>query len=436
MLKYDLFNKETGEIYDRVTASESARLECPSCRHLIHPDERMEMQQWGMWVKEGESINDKGHRVGTGRRTKTASFWLNGMAASFTNWAGLVHTYLTAEEEYQSTQSEEALKKFYNTDLGEPYLPKAIGEERMPEDLVARAEPLPEKMVPAGVRFLVANIDVQKNMFVVQVHGIMPGQPFDMVVIDRFQIRKSKRVDEAGESLWVKPATYQEDWDLIIEEVMEKTYPLADDSGRRMAIKMTTSDSGGFSKGKGESTTAMAYGFYRKLRKEGLHHKFHLVKGDGKPGNPRARITHPDAQQKDKNSTARGDVPVMILNSNVIKDMLHARLDSMEPGKGMYRFPNWLPDWWYQEMCSEIRTPKGWEKREHAHNEAWDLSYYCIGVCISSLMVVEKMDWANPPKWAADWATNILISEPDQPKRFAREVKRKRSFSELAEAMA
>lgn len=436
MLKYDLFNKKTGEIYDRVSASETARLECPSCQYLIHPDERMEMQQWGMWIKDGESVDMDGHRTGTGRRTKTASFWLNGMAASFTNWAGLVHTFLTAEEEYQSTQSEEALKKFYNTDLGEPYLPKSIGEERLPEDMIARAEPLPEKMVPAGVRFMVANIDVQKNMFVVQVHGISPGQPFDMVLIDRFQIRKSKRVDEAGEVLWVKPATYLSDWDEIIEQVMEKTYALADGSGKRMAIKMTTCDSGGFSKKKGESTTAMAYSFYRKLRSEGLHTRFHLVKGSGKPGIPRARITHPDAQQRDKNSTARGDVPVMIFNSNEIKDMLHARLDSIEPGKGMYRFPNWLADWWYQEMCAEVRTPAGWEKREHANNEAWDLSYYCIGVCISSLMVVEKMDWANPPNWAAEWDKNVLISEPDQPKRFARVAKPKYDLSQLAEAMA
>ena len=436
MLRYDLFNKETGEVYDRVTASETARLECPSCKALIHPDERMEMQQWGMWIKDGEGVDKKGHRFGTGRRTKIASFWLNGIAASFTTWKELVHTYLTAEEEYESTQSEEALKKFYNTDLGEPYLPKSIGEDRLPEDLLARAEPLLEKMVPAGTRFMIANVDVQKNMFVVQVHAILPGKPFDMVLVDRFQIRKSKRTDEAGEHLWVKPATYQEDWNLLIEEVMERTYPLEDESGRRMAIKLTTCDSGGYSKKKGESTTAMAYGFYRELRKQGLHTRFHLVKGSGKPGIPRARITHPDAQQRDKHATARGDVPVMIFNANELKDMLHTRLDCLEPGKGMYRFPNWLADWWYQEMCAEIRTPGGWEKREHANNEAWDLSYYCIGICISSLLLVEKMDWNNPPKWAAEWDTNILISKPDEPKRFQAPVKQRRDFSKLAEAMA
>lgn len=436
MLRWDTFNKETGEIYDRVTAASTARLECPECKELIHPDERHEMQQWGMWVKEGEWIDKKGHRHGTPRRTKIASFWLNGMAAAFTSWSGLVNTFLTAEEEYENTQSEEALKKFYNTDLGEPYMPKAVGEERLPEDLLARAEPFEEKLVPMGTRFIVMNVDVQKNMFVVQAHAILPGVPFDMVLLDRFEVRKSKRKDETGEHLWVKPATYLEDWNLLIEEVMEKTYPLADGSGRRMAVKITTCDSGGYSRKKGESTTAMAYNFYRELRKQGLHHAFHLVKGEGKPGIPRARITHPDAQQRDKNATARGDVPVMIFNSNMLKDSLHARLDSLEPGKGMYRFPNWLPDWWYQEMCAEIRTPKGWEKREHANNEAWDLSYYCIGICVSSLIVIEKIDWSNPPKWAAPWESNILISEPDAPKRFAAPVKRTYDFSKLAEALA
>ncbi len=435
-LTWDTFDKKTGEVYDTITASETVRLVCPGCGAKIHPDERHEMQQWGMWIKDGEWVNEKGQRCGTGRRTKIASFWLNGMAAAFTSWPQLVRTYITAEEEYQSNQSEEALKKFYNTDLGEPYLPKAVGEDRLPEHLAARAEPLDEKHVPLGTRFLVMNVDVQKNMFVVQCHGIAPGRPFDMVLVDRFQIRQSKRRDdETGELLWVKPATYAEDWELLIEQVMQRTYPLADGTGRRMGVKFTTCDSGGYSKEKGQSVTGMAYDFYRRLRREGLSGSFHLVKGDSTPGAPRARITTPDAQHRDKNAVARGDVPVLMLNPNMLKDMLHSRLDCLEPGKGMYRFPNWLPDWWYQEMTAETRTPKGWEKRAHAKNEAWDLSYYCIGLCVSPLLFVEKIDWSKPPLWAAEWDTNILISAKDAPKRFAPPAKPKHDFAKFAEAM-
>ena len=428
---------EWDDLGDPVSSSETVRMRCPHCGHAIHPDERHEMQQWGMWVKDGEGVDPKGRRFGAGRRTSIASFWLNGIAAAFTTWAGLVRTYLTAEDEFARTQSEEALKKFYNTDLGEPYLPKAVDSDRLPEHLQARAENLgDEPTVPLGSRFQVANVDVQKNLFVVQVHAIAPGNPYDIALVDRFQIRKSKRLDEDGEALWVKPATYLEDWDLLIEQVMEKTYPLADGSGRRMGIKITTCDSGGYSKDKGESVTSMAYQFYRRLRRDGLHLRFHLVKGDSKPGVPRARITHPDASQRDKHATARGDVPVLMLNSNVLKDALHARLDCVEPGKGMFRYPNWLPDWWYQEMCAEERTTKGWEKRPHAKNEAWDLAYYCLGVCASSLLLVEKLDWANPPLWAAEWNRNSMVSLPNQPRRFAEPAAPQSNFKRLAEQLA
>lgn len=437
MLEYATVD-DSGAQLDHLTASESARLRCPHCGHLIHPDSRHEMQQWGMWVKEGEAVLANGRKVGVGRRTKIASFWLNGMAAAFTSWPLLVRTYLVAEEEYQTTGSEEALKKFYNTDLGEPYVPKAVDSTRLPEHLAARAEDLGEKEVPAGTRILLCNVDVQKNMFVVQTHGICPGKPYDMVLIDRFSIKMSNRddPDNPGQKLWVKPASYLQDWDLLIEQVMDKTYPLADQSGRRMAIKFTTCDSGGYSKTKGESVTSMAYEFYRRLRKDGKHGRFHLVKGDPSVGAPRARISYPDAQKKDKLAAARGDVPVLMFNPNILKDALHARLDCIEPGKGMYRFPNWLPDWWFQEMCAEDRTTKGWENVRSARNEAWDLSYYCIGVCASSLLQIEKIDWNNPPLWAAEWERNNMISKPGADKRFAQPSKPAYDLAELAARIA
>lgn len=428
---------------DPLTSSESVRMKCPHCGELIHPDERHEMQQWGMWLKDGQGIDPEGRRFGKGRRTSIASFWLRGVAASFVTWKRLVEVYLLAEEEYRKTGSEEALKKFYNTDLGEAYLPKAVDSDRLPEHLKTRAERYADlddddaKIVPHNSRMLIATVDVQKNLFVVQIHAILPGSPFDIALVDRFRIKQSNRYDEdTGEILWVKPATYLEDWDLLIEQVMNKTYPLADGSGRHMAVKLTVCDSGGYSKDKGESVTSMAYAFYRRLRDEGLHGRFHLLKGESKPGIPRTRITYPDSSDKNQWAAARGDVPVLMLNSNALKDALHARLDCIQPGKGMYRFPTWLADWWYQEMCSEFRTPKGWEKYSHSHNEAWDLSYYCIGACISKLINIEGIDWSNPPAWAAEWDENILISQPNEPKKFAESINNTYDFGKYATALA
>lgn len=410
--------------------AETVRLVCPTCGHKIHPDDREEMQEWGIWLKGGQSIDAKGRVFGPTPRTTIASFWLRGLAAAFSNWKKLVATYLDAQDAYDRTNSEEALVKFYNTDLGEPYLPKALSEMRLPETLKARAEKLPERKVPEGVRFLVATVDVQTNMFVVQVFGILPGKPFDMVVIDRFDVRNSQRIDDSGNALWVKPHAYLEDWDELIDNVLHKVYPLGDDSGRVMQIKMVGCDSGGK-----KGATTMAYNFYRKLRDENLHRRFILLKGDPSPNQPRARITYPDSNRRDSKAGARGDIPLLMLNSNMLKDDLNGRLDCLEPGKGMFRTPDWLSDSFYAELCAEVREAKGWTKVS-PRNEGWDLAYYCIGLCVSELIRVEHIDWSNPPSWADEWDNNDLVRHEEDESRFANEDKSMYDFSIFAKTLA
>ena len=419
---------------DDVSSAETVRMECPKCGQDIHMNDRHEMQQWGVWVKDGEAVDKAGRRYGKAYRSSIGSFWLKGVAASFVSWKQLVETYLVAEREFQNNGDEEALKKFYNTDLAEVYIPKSAESSRLPEHLKARAEKFcepDERVVPEGVRFLVACVDVQKNMFVVQVQGISPGSPFDITLVDRFDIRKSLRIDDDGDAHWVKPGTYLEDWDLIIEQVMQKSYPLQCRPDLRMAVKLTVCDSGGK-----EGVTTNAYSFYRKLRAENLHGRFHLVKGDHGPNQPRTRVSYPDASKKDNKSAARGDVPVLLLNSNALKDTLSSRLDCLEPGKGMYRFPDWAEDWWYREMCAEIRTTKGWENPSHTRNEAWDLSYYCIGAGVSKLLLLEHIDWSNPPSWCGEWDKNDLIHKADMPKKFAQDRVEVYDFSKLGERLA
>lgn len=397
-------NLEWDDHPDSAKAAATVRMVCPVCGDRIAPHERDNMNLMGVWLREGQRVENS-RVVGEGRESTIASFWLNGTAAAFTTWQNLVQKFLDADREHQRTGSDEALKSFFNVDVGDPYLPKAQELDRLPEVLQARASPLPQREVPDGVRFLVATVDVQGKRFVVQIHGIGPGRPFDITIVDRFSINKSNRLDDDDEHWPVKPGTYQEDWDLITEQVIRRTYPLADGSGREMAIKMTFCDSGGE-----DGVTTNAYGYYRKLRAEGLAGRFHLVKGSKNPDRPRTWIDFPDSKKKDRLSAARGDVPVLFLNSNVLKDNLSHRLDSISPGTGMVRFPDWLPDWFYQELCVETRTPKGWEAPRGVRNEAWDLLYYCIGGCVSPLLKIEALDWAGTvPSWADEWDRNPLV---------------------------
>lgn len=425
-------------------AADTVYMDCPHCHHAIQPKQRNEMQSMGLWLREGEAIID-GKIVGSPRRSNIASFWLEGTAARFTTWAKLVKTYLDAKKELEDTGSEESIKKFYNTDLGRPYVPLSMLAQRTVSEMMARSEPLPEATVPRNVRALVACIDVQLNRFIVQVHGIAPGRPHDIIVIDRFEILKSKRQDDDGDPFMVRPGVYQEDWDLITEQVIDRTYPVDDDTGRRMKIKMTLCDSGGEqkSRGKGGATgsggvTSAAYAYWRKLLAEKKSNSFHLVKGDGNPNAARAYISMPDTKDRKNLARAQGDVPVLMLNSNTLKDTLSNLLDVTEPGKGLIRWGDWLTEEWFAELCAEVRDEKGWHNTRK-RNEAWDLLYYMVGAGFSSLLRLHKVDWSNPPSWLAPWEENNLVISPDNDNEL--EAKKKKvgttsGFAELGRKLA
>lgn len=442
------------ELKSNMDKAESAYMECPHCSYRIKPQQRKKMNNWGQWIKEGQWIDDEGYIQGEGNGSNIASFWLMGVAASFVTWPQLVKSFLDAEDDYLATGDETALTKFYNTDLGLPYVPRHISDsdQRTPEALQGRCEEWTYKKVPPKVRFLLGLVDVQKNAFVVQIIGVAPGQPFDLYLVDRFTIQYSDRMDpsapEGKESfLWVKPASYLEDWDKIKEEVMQATYELDDDSGRKMAVKLTLCDSGGAagknakdgSVDKKGGVTTNAYDFWRKMREQGLASRFHLLKGDSTPGAPRARITYPDSEIAKDKARRRAEIPVLQLNPTINKDNLDARLDVLEPGKGMIHLPQWLVDmkmgWLFAELTSEVREPgKGWVKVAK-RNEAWDLFYYAIGACVSSLIGIDKVNWDRPPSFATDWDDNPLVIEVEAEVAFEHRESKLFNFADFGKKM-
>lgn len=398
---------------DIAEAAEQAQMACPHCGALHSPDRKFELNLRGKWVGEGQYVDADGVVRGEKSRSDIASFWLKGPAAAFSKWSTLVSNYIKAIEEFERTGSQEALKSTVNTDQGEPYVERSLSGTRLPEDLKNRAEDfgVDGPAVPEGVRFLTATIDVQANRFEVQVTGVVPppneGAPVDHVVVDRFAIVKSERKDDDGDTLWVKPATNPEDWDLITEQVLTKTYPLTDGSGRRMAIKMVGCDSGGR-----KGVTTQVYDFWRKLRREGMAGRFLPLKGTGEPRAPRINLTYPDTAYNGKRAIASGEVPVLMIQTDHIKDDLNNKLDRTEPG-GMIRFSDTLPDEFYTELTVEAKNLKGkWDNPRKLRNEAWDLLVYHLALC--SHLRVEHIQWDRPPGWADEWEYNDLVSEPER----------------------
>lgn len=402
---------------------ETAFMKCPSCGYPIKPSERHGMQQWGYW------------KPAPGRVTSIASYWLEGTAAAFITWPELVEKYLDAQKQFDDTGDESALLKFFNQDLGRPHVPHAQEAALTPEAMMARAEPLGERPgevpklnrddppeVPADVRMLLPCIDVQKGHWVVQVHGIRPGKPCDIVIVDRYSVVMSKRLDEDGHPYGVRPHQYQEDWELLVNGVMLRNYPLSDGSGRVMQPKLTLCDAGGFADASDNRTSGSggvsekAFAFQRDLQQRGLASRFHLVRGSGTRMDKLTWIDKPNAQNKSSGPTSwiRGDVPVLYMNSNQAKDILANRLEVVEPGAGRIAFPDWLPAWWYGELCAEYYDPgKGWKNPKGRRNEAWDCLYYAVAASLSPLLALDRISWERPPVWLAPWDEgNPFVLEP------------------------
>ena len=395
-------------------ADEYARVICSQCGSEHRMEDRPALQRTGAWLHEGQTFDEHGDIAGERRRSQISSYWLGGAAAAYQRWDSMLLKYFQAVQSWATTADEAPLRAVTNTDFGAPYLSVVARGKRKVADLLLRREDYPRGVVPEGVYFLTAQVDVQGTSFVVSVMGW--GRRLESWIIDRFSIVQSPGRMDGARPAQIDPATYIEDWDAVREQVIDKTYPLAENDELRMPVALILCDSGGR-----EGVTVRAYDYWRKCREEDLGRRFQLLKGSARVDAPRAVQTWPDARQRqDRRSGARGDVPVWMLNTNAWKDAVDADLKRPEPGPGFTHLPDWMPENAYLEYVAEERTDKGWKNPQNKRNESFDLHGY--GRAGAYILGAEQLDWDNPP----EWAQRPSDGAPTQPVMQAARVKIKR----------
>lgn len=411
------------ELDDPMAAAKTARVKCPRCEHLIHEDEKYDLNLDGRWFREG-GIDAYGYEVTDEsriRESKWATFWFEGVVAAFASWENLVYRYLNALEQFDRAGDEEALKSFINVNMGRPYVIQNHGQELGAHQLMARAGSYERGIVPEGGRFLIMTIDVQGGKsnprFVVQAQVF--GEGLQRWVIDRFEVRENP--NRNGDR--VNPAVYGEDWDLLIERVIKKTYPLSDASGRVMKPLITLCDSGGSGARqtgvqKDTSVTDQAYQFYNRLKPQGLNHLFRLVKGASNNQDTLVKESFPDKRSK----LAHGEIPLLLLHTNRLKNRVVASYSREEFGSRYFHLPGWCERDWFDELTAEYIDDQGnWQKPDHVRNESFDLCAYAEAAMFYK--GGEDINWQNPPSWAAAWQLNSNVIDADQTPKFERKRK-------------
>ena len=391
-------------------AARLAVIVCPNNGCEIRHEHKQEMNTRGRWLMEGQTIDRDGVRHGEGNGSKVASAWIAGVMAAYQSWQSMILDYLQAIRHYATTGEDTQVKQVMNTSFAWPHLPFALQNRREKHAIQARAVEDYRKMdVPDGVRYLICTVDVQKNAFIVQVTGF--GAHGHHWLIDRYSIRESDREKPNGGRYPIDPARYAEDWDVLTTKCVARSYRLAGPGETRsMHVKLTLIDSGGEA-----GVTSRAYDYWRSLVALGMRNKMRLVKGDPNLNAPRWTEAYPDTKgRKDRNSGSAGDVPVILINTTMVKDVVMAEIEKEIEGEGYYHFPAWIgkEKWFFDEITAETRGPKRWEVPAHVRNEAFDLFCYAhVGNLILKGNLINWDQHAMVPSWAKPWDSNSDVSD-------------------------
>lgn len=371
----------------------------PGCA-LIEEGDKTALNQTGVWVADGQTLDRDGRLQGVGPRSDIDSYWLIGICSAFLTWRELVVKFLRAKREQAKTGRTDALKAWWNTDLGEPFLDEEGEEEQLDATtLRARANPnLVRRMVPDWVRFLIASVDVQKTSFKVLIRGY--GPDLTSTVVDYFTVF---RTSDDADAEPIAPALYAEHWDLLVEKVIEAKIPLASDPARSMRVLSTAIDLQGES-----GVTTQAYDFARRCRRRGIaDDRVMLVRGGKEPG---AVLITPAAIDKDsKGKPLKGGLLRYTLNVFLLKDTTSAQLRRKTEGVAFVDLPAWLPEAAFEELCAERKIGGEWIR--DGANELFDLLGYAQAN--AARLQALRINWADPPGWACPQDINTLVVETD-----------------------
>lgn len=380
-----------------------SRIWCPRCGSKIEAKWKRDLNQGGVWVPDHCTIDEFGILHGQPLTSTIVGYWLGGVAAAFQPWQSLIERHLQGLKDYALTGSEETLKTTTNVDQGLPYTPRYLvenqGRHRGPAE---KAEVgLPRYICPLQTRTVVVSVDVQGGQnarFVVQAHAVGPWM--EKWVIDRREIKLSRREGTGAEFAPLDPARYLEDWDQLTETILRATYRTAID-GREIRVKMLVVDTGGE-----DGATANAYLWYRKLRALGLHTRVRLYKGGTVKNAPAIKETMVGARRPGE----KGDIPLLLCNTNLLSDGVDAGLKRDTEGPGYIHLPavkhptinpdGWVNQAFFDELTAEVRNEDGLWGQIRKRNETFDLLRMArVGMLALGLDKVKDWSDGSLPDW-------------------------------------
>lgn len=369
--------------FDRGTPEEaeaSAHVICPANGCILEPDARRRL------LDSCKTLPNRGwvaRRPEAGRRRRT--FRRDGLLA-FTSWGKLAREWRDAEVAWEARQDESGLRTFFNVKGGQNYRSVLSGEKPLASDeLAKRREPgFRLGTVPAGVKVLTVQVDVQHDRFEIGCVGW--GDGLESWLVDRWALHA---LDDGLTGL--RPFTHPEHWAVLLP-LFSRTWALADGSGMSPPPLTVAVDTGG-----SDQAAEGAKRFFEMARAMGVHpSRVTLVKGGN---NPNGKLMPPAqfADQRLKGGPRRNSARLWMPNVHALKNILDARLRRSMPGPGYIHLPGDLEREHVEEITAE-QLERGKWKKVRARNETLDILIYAIASLLRPPFAGSRSDMKWVPK--------------------------------------
>lgn len=396
--------------------AQSAGLRCPHCGQLnLEADKRL-MLDAGDWLFSGQTIDRDGKIIGDPRESESAGFWIHGTMSPMVSHSELAREYVAALVHFERTRKPERLKEVTVKSMGPAYegaggVGSAINPQLLRERAraLAAAEGFTAGIVPGGVYFVTAAVDVGGSKFDVMIIGWdLEGRWW---VIERFTIRQRM---VGGRMVDIRPAERIEDWDVLREQVLERVLPLQDDPRLRMPVAAMAIDTGD------GHVTWKAREFARRMAKARQYwgsattpwHKVRLIKGAKLKDAPELPNVPREVNKDEEGRPAKPTVLEYDLGVHRLKTQSVERIAVTEDGPGFGRFAEDLPDSTFDEFAGEVLIDGEWERR--GPNESLDLLGYAEAVRVMLKPDRAEIQW-NIPERRPVWSRPIPIAQPSAP---------------------
>lgn len=300
---------------------------CDSCGCHIEERHKTQMLAAGRWIAENQKTG------------KCPGFHINALYSplGWLSWEDIVLEFL----KFEKLKDEPLQKTWTNTVLAETWESKGASLEY--SYLFNRKEP-DQPTLDVNIVMLTCAADVQDDRIECKVVGWMAGEECHVVEV--------KYLMGSPAELLV--------WDNL-REYLGKTFT---HNNGQMRIVATAIDTGGH-------YTGQTYEFVKASDPMSIF----AIKGSSVPGSPISG----------KPSIQKNGVPLYLIGTNTVKNLLLSRLLIEEHGPGYVHFPMKLDEEYFKQLTAEkrkVKFVKGYKKYEwiktRKRNEALDLMVYNI----------------------------------------------------------